>query len=161
MKKKNYIWYFVNLISAIGFQSLVFADAEMSKGVGPISSLKLEKVDSAMAASGKKTFEAKCSACHKLSEKYVGPALKDVTKRRSPEWVMNMILNPVEMTEKDPVAQDLLSQFLTQMTFQNVSKDDARAILEYFREVDEGKSAAAPTEGEHAKKADSKGKKKK
>ncbi|MEO0169795.1 MAG: cytochrome c, partial [candidate division WOR-3 bacterium] len=81
-------------------------------------------------------FKTKCSACHKLDERYVGPALKGVTKRRTPEWIMNMILNPEEMTKNDPIAKKLLEEYLTQMTFQNVSEDEARAILEYFRLVD-------------------------
>jgi hypothetical protein len=51
---------------------------------------------------------------------------------------MNMVLNPVEMTQKDPTAQELLATYLTQMTFQNVSEEDARAILEYFRQLDGG-----------------------
>lgn len=51
---------------------------------------------------------------------------------------MNMILNPGEMTQKDPQAQELLAQFATQMTFQNVSQDEARKILEFFRKNDSG-----------------------
>lgn len=106
-------------------------------GIGPISKVELgASVDSAMANAGKKVFEMKCSACHKFEERVVGPALKDVTKRRTPEWVMNMILNPVEMTQKDPVAGDLLAEYLTQMTFQNISEQEARSLLEYFRQMD-------------------------
>jgi hypothetical protein len=46
---------------------------------------------------------------------------------------MNMILNPEQMTKEDPVAKKLFVEYLTQMTFQDVSEDDARAILEYLR----------------------------
>lgn len=89
---------------------------------------------------GKKVFELKCTACHKLEERYVGPALKGITKRRKPEWIMNMILNPIEMTQKDPIAKQLLSEYLTQMTYQDIKENEARAILEYFRYIDrEGK----------------------
>ncbi|WP_425460466.1 c-type cytochrome [Leptospira ognonensis] len=107
-----------------------------SKGIGPISSVTLGALDQAMADRGKKQFEAKCSACHKFEEKVVGPGLQDVTLRRTPEWIMNMILNPVEMTQKDPIAQELLGEHLTQMTFQNVQQEEAREILEYFRKMD-------------------------
>lgn len=106
------------------------------KGIGPVKSLTLVAVDPQLAAKGQQLFQSKCSACHKIDEKYVGPVLKGVTQRRSPEWIMNMILNPQEMTQKDPVAKDLLATHLTQMTFQNVSEEDARAILEYFRQND-------------------------
>ncbi|EKD41544.1 MAG: cytochrome c [uncultured bacterium] len=71
-----------------------------------------------------------------MGERYVGPNLVGVTTRRKPEWVMNMILNPVEMTQKDPVANDLLATYLTQMTFQNVTQDEVRLIYEFFRQND-------------------------
>ncbi len=107
------------------------------KGVGPIKEVKLADIDPKMAEEGKALFEAKCTACHKFSDqKYVGPGLKGVTKRRKPEWIENMILNPAEMTQKDPTAKDLLATHLTQMTNQNVAPEDARKILEFFRQGD-------------------------
>lgn len=106
------------------------------RGIGPITEVTLGPLDDALAKKGKIIFEQKCSACHKIDERYVGPALKGVTTRRKPEWIMNMILNPTEMLEKDPTAKELLATYLTPMTFQNVTKDQARAILEYFRQVD-------------------------
>ena len=111
-------------------------DAMQNHGVGPIKSLELAAVDAALVAKGKEVFAAKCSACHKIGERYVGPDLAGVTKRRSPEWIMNMILNPQEMTQKDPIAQELFGEFLIQMTFQNVTEADARALLENFRDHD-------------------------
>jgi len=44
-----------------------------------------------------------------------------------------MILNPAEMIQKHPETKKLLAEYSVPMTFQNVTKDDARAILEYFR----------------------------
>lgn len=106
-------------------------------GIGPISSVKLEnEIQQSLSSAGEKIFASKCAACHKMEERYVGPALKGATKRRKPEWIMNMILNPQEMTQKDSTAQRLLGEYLTQMTFQNVSQDEARSILEYFRSID-------------------------
>jgi hypothetical protein len=52
---------------------------------------------------------------------------------------MNMILNPGEMTQKDETAKALLAEHLTQMANQNLTKDEARAVLEYFRQNDAGK----------------------
>lgn len=108
-----------------------------SFGIGPIQSkIELGPIDDALAQKGEKLFNEKCTACHKIEERYVGPALKGITERRTPEWIMNMILNPMEMTQKDPQAKELLAEYLTQMTNQNVSQEDARAILEYFRKID-------------------------
>ncbi|EPG66810.1 c-type cytochrome [Leptospira wolffii] len=112
------------------------AAAGPSKGIGPVSSVVLGPIDAASAEKGRKHFEMKCSACHKFEEKVVGPALKGVTERRTPEWIMNMILNPQEMTQKDPIAMELLAEHLTQMTFQNVQESEAREILEYLRKLD-------------------------
>ncbi|MEO0224516.1 MAG: cytochrome c [candidate division WOR-3 bacterium] len=110
-------------------------------GIGPIKKVEIsENIDMKLVEEGKKVFELKCTACHKLEERYVGPALKGITKRRKPEWIMNMILNPIEMTQKDPIAKQLLSEYLTQMTYQDIKENEARAILEYFRYIDrEGK----------------------
>ncbi len=110
-----------------------------SKGIGPITKLDLGEIDQAKAAKGKQHFDTKCSACHKFEEKVVGPPLAGITERRSPEWIMNMILNPVEMTQKDPAAMELYATYLVQMTFQNVSQDETREILEYFRQMDKKK----------------------
>ena len=110
-----------------------------SKGIGPITKVDLGEIDQAKAAKGKQHFDTKCSACHKFEEKVVGPPLAGVTERRSPEWIMNMILNPVEMTQKDPAAMELYATYLVQMTFQNVSQDETREILEYFRQMDNKK----------------------
>ena len=108
-----------------------------SKGVGKFTSVKLDAVDDAMAAKGEAIFTSKCAACHKTTdEKLVGPGLKGVTERRTPEWIMNMITNPEEMTKKDAVAQALYEKHLVQMTFQNVNDDETRQILEYFRKND-------------------------
>lgn len=108
------------------------------KGIGPIKSVDIPaSIDASLADNGQKLFEAKCTACHKFSaDKYVGPGLLGVTKRRKAEWIMNMMLNPTEMTQKDPTAKELLATHLTQMTNQNVTEADARGIYEYFRKMD-------------------------
>ncbi len=117
--------------------------ADNGEGIGKFSGVTLAAFDAAVAASGKAIFESKCSACHKITDqKIVGPGLKDVTKRRKPSWILNMITNPEEMTKKDPQAMKLLEEHLTQMTFQNVTDDEAKAILEYMREID-GEGTAA------------------
>jgi mono/diheme cytochrome c family protein len=108
---------------------------QLKNGIGPITEeVKVGPVDKALAAQGEKLFAAKgCTACHKMGEKYVGPALGGVTERRTPTYVMNMILNPQEMYERHPVAHELLAEFMTQMPNLNLTRDEARAILEYLR----------------------------
>lgn len=104
-------------------------------GVGPIKRVSLGAVDAALATKGEEIFTSKCAACHKYDERYVGPPLRAVTERRKPEWIMNMIMNPAEMVQKDPAAKQLLAEFMTQMPPQNVTEADARALLEHLRKI--------------------------
>ncbi|AHM62702.1 cytochrome c class i [Flammeovirgaceae bacterium 311] len=114
------------------------ADPMQVKGVGPIQQLTLEAaVDQQMAKEGQQIFEQMCTACHKIEERYVGPALKEVTTRRSPEWIMNMILNPEVMIKEDPIGKALLKEYLAPMANQNLTEEQARQILEYFRTLSE------------------------
>lgn len=109
-------------------------DEELQYGIGPIRSLDLGPVDHELAEDGAEVFKVKCAACHKLDEDYVGPALADVTERRTPEYVMNMILNPDEMVARHPEVKALLAQYYTPMPDQQLSEADARAVLEYLRD---------------------------
>ncbi|MDF0706631.1 c-type cytochrome [Flagellimonas okinawensis] len=106
-----------------------------TKGVGPIKSVELpDEIDQAMAAKGKEVYDQMCLACHRVGKKFIGPAPNGVLERRTPEWIMNMILNPQEMVQQDPLAKDLLQEFNgSPMSNQGLTEDQARAILEYFR----------------------------
>ena len=88
-------------------------------------------------AKGKATYDLKCQSCHKLTEeRLVGPGWKNVTKRREPHWIINMITNVDMMLEKDPEAQKLLEQCLVRMPNQNLSKEEARIVIEFMRSND-------------------------
>ena len=106
-----------------------------NKGIGPVKSVTLAAtIDQAMADNGQQIFKNKCSSCHKINKKFIGPNPTGILERRSPEWIMNMILNPGEMVQKDPIAKQLLIQFNgSPMANQNLTQEDARAVLEYFR----------------------------
>ncbi|MEM6524275.1 MAG: cytochrome c [Bacteroidota bacterium] len=110
----------------------------VNKGVGPINSVVLnEEIDSEMAERGKQLYETKCLACHKLGATFIGPPPNAILERRTPEWVMNMILNPEGMLEKDSVAKALFMEFNGQiMTNQQLAENEARDILEYFRTLE-------------------------
>ncbi|QQX75806.1 MULTISPECIES: cytochrome c [Aequorivita] len=106
-----------------------------NKGIGPIKNVELSpEIDQAMAAKGMEVYKTKCMACHKPDKKFIGPAPTGILKRRTPEWIMNMILNPEEMTQKDPLAHELLKEFNgSPMANQGLSEEEARQVLEYFR----------------------------
>jgi mono/diheme cytochrome c family protein len=107
------------------------------KGVGPVDHVDLASLDESREPIGAKLFQEKCSACHKIEEKYIGPALTGVTQRRQPEWILNMILNPEVMIKEDPTARTLLATYIAPMANQHLTRDEAESILVYFREHDE------------------------
>jgi mono/diheme cytochrome c family protein len=113
------------------------SDSKENKGIGPVKSIELGDIDQSLAEEGKSVFVSKCSACHKMDKNATGPALSGVTDRRSPEWIMNMILNPEVMIKEDPIAKKLLIENnMAMMANQNLTEDEARQILEYFRQND-------------------------
>lgn len=108
-----------------------------NKGIGPIKSVKFEDaVNEDLAAKGEQTFNTICIACHAVNQRMIGPAMAGVYERRSPEWVMNMILNPDGMLKEDPIAKALLKEYNNAiMLNQNLSEEDARAVAEYLRKI--------------------------
>jgi len=107
---------------------------QLEHGIGPVKEpIQLGAIDPALVATGKAVFEIKCTACHKMDTLYVGPALGEVTARRSPAFIMNMILNPQEMVEHHPVAKQMLAERMSFMANQNLTLEEARAVLEYLR----------------------------
>lgn len=106
-----------------------------NKGVGPITSLELSsEIDQALVTKGEDVYKKMCTACHRAEKKFIGPAPKGILERRSPEWVMNMILNSEKMVKEDQLAKDLLMEFNgSPMANQNLTEEEARAVLEYFR----------------------------
>jgi mono/diheme cytochrome c family protein len=108
------------------------------RGIGEVKTVTLENpLDQERVKRGQAIYDMKCSACHKLTdERFVGPGWKDVTKRRKPEWIMNMVTNVDVMLERDAEAQKMLELCLTRMPNQNVSIGDARDVLEYMRSND-------------------------
>ena len=113
-------------------------DWQLENGFGPVKKkLNLGPIDKTMAAEGEKIFESKCASCHKLDERYVGPAQRNVLQRVTPEFFMNMVLNPEENVEKHPHTKELLQKYMQKMTNQNINLKDARKLLEYFRVLDQ------------------------
>ena len=85
-----------------------------NKGIGPIESMRFdETINQELVTEGATAFKQKCTACHKTNAKLIGPAMQGIYERRSPEWVMNILLNPTEMLKKDPIASALLKEYKT------------------------------------------------
>lgn len=103
------------------------------RGIGPVKDLKLGPVDQKLADNGKELFSEKCAACHDLSKVKMGPALGNILKTESPEFVMNILLNTAEMASKNATVKRSIAHFGLAMPSPGLSPDEARAILEYLR----------------------------
>ena len=116
----------------------VATNANDGKGIGQVTEVILNTpLEQERIGRGKAIYEMKCQACHRLDDqRVVGPGWRDVTKRRKPEWIMNMVTNVDLMLDKDAEAQKLLELCLTRMPNQNVSVGDARDVLEFMRQND-------------------------
>jgi mono/diheme cytochrome c family protein len=111
-------------------------DFEMVNGIGPVKEkIELGQINMDMAAKGEEIFNIKCAACHKLDERFVGPPQRYTADRRSPEYILNMIMNPDEMTRRHPTGKEMLTEYLAPMTNMNLKMEEARQVLEYLRSV--------------------------
>lgn len=109
------------------------SEFEQEHGIGPVTEeVVLNEVDMELAEKGAQVFETNCSSCHKLNERYIGPPMGDVLDRRSPTYVMNMILNPDGMVKEHPEAKKLMQEYMSPMPNQNLSEEEGRAIVEYL-----------------------------
>jgi len=106
-----------------------------NKGIGPIKKVTFSaEVDAKKAALGQDIFESKCTMCHEVGQRMIGPAVQGTLARRSPEWVANPLLNTQEMLQKDPIAKALLKEYNNAMMInQNLTEPEALAVLEYLR----------------------------
>ena len=118
--------------------TVVVSQGINSKGIGRFKDVPLtHPLDMSMVEKGKTVFEAKCSACHKLTaEKLVGPGWKGATDRHTPEWIMNFITNTEVMLDKDLAAQAEVVTCLVRMPNQDLTDEQARQILEVMRQND-------------------------
>lgn len=86
------------------------------------------------AVNGKTLFNANCASCHKLDKRLIGPALGDVTERRTREWLQKWIRNNQELREsgdKDAIAvfEEYNGSIMT--AFPALSDQDIDDILVY------------------------------
>lgn len=106
-----------------------------NNGIGPINNYSFDKeINAELANQGKQIFDAKCTACHNANRRLIGPSMKGIYDRRSPAWVMNIMLNPDQMLKEDPVAVALLKEYNNiLMINQNLTIEEAKKLAEYFR----------------------------
>ena len=111
-------------------------DFEMENGIGPVKEkLTLAPINPVKVKMGEEIFNLKCAPCHKVDERFIGPSQRYTADRRTPEYIINMILNPDEMTKKHPTGQTMLAEYLSPMTNMNLKIEDAYLVLDYLRAI--------------------------
>ncbi len=103
---------------------------------------------------GAAIFKQNCTACHAIDKQVVGPALKDVHKRRDEAWILKFIQNSTAVIQSgDPYAVALYNKYnKTQMTsFNYLPEEDIKAVIAYIKERSEAPAevaaAGAPATG--------------
>ncbi len=95
---------------------------------------------------GKAIFEANCKACHDIKTDVVGPALKDVDKRRDPKWIREFVKNSQKMVQAgDKEAVAVFEKFnkVPMPAFESSLKnEDIDAVVAYIKAESEAPAVA-------------------
>jgi len=109
---------------------------EKDLGIGPVKSVVLGPLNSKMAGDGKVIYTNQCIMCHDIDQNKLGPALRNVTKTRTPEYIMNILLNPVQMQKENATVKALLAKYNNlPMPDPALNQAKARSVLEYLRSL--------------------------
>lgn len=97
------------------------------------------------AANGKALFQAKCTSCHALDYKVIGPPLKEVVPTKSEEFLLKWIKNaPALIASGDAEAVEASKYAPSQMTpFPNLTDAQIKDIITYVKEGDKPAAGAA------------------
>ena len=100
------------------------------------------------ATEGAALFKQKCTACHAMDKKLVGPALKGIHEQRDEDWLIKWIKNSQAMVAAgDPEAVKIFEEYnkVAMPSFPELTDDNVRSIIAYFKA--ESEKPAAPAGG--------------
>ena len=90
---------------------------------------------------GETIFNKTCIACHTIgSGRLVGPDLKDITERRSEEWIISFVKSSQSMIKSgDPDAVAIFNEYnKLVMLDQNLTDDQIKDIMLYIKQQSSG-----------------------
>jgi mono/diheme cytochrome c family protein len=111
--------------------------------------------DAGLVSKGETLFKDNCKSCHAIHTEEVGPALKDVTKRRDTKWLGAWIRNSTAVIGSgDKYANDLYNKYnkAVMTSFPTFTDEEISSLLAYVESegakapVDKA-AAAVPAEG--------------
>lgn len=126
------------IVSFLGVGASIMQSNPQNKdqGTGPVKNVELGPINKKMVDEGKKIFSAKCLVCHEMDQKKVGPPLRNVTKERTPEYIMNLLVNSVQMQKENHIVKELLKKYNNvPMPDPAITQAQARSVLEYMRSM--------------------------
>jgi cytochrome c len=136
MKRIFLISAIAAIIISFGNSSIKAQTTTKDKGIGPFKTVTLGAIDPAKVKKGQNLYNNKCVACHDLDKKKLAPPLRNITKTREPEFILNQIVNPTEMQKSDPIAKEQLKKYNNlPMTDLKTSQAEALNLLDYLRSV--------------------------
>ncbi|MFC4212290.1 c-type cytochrome [Pedobacter lithocola] len=102
-----------------------------------ISAIAVSTVSAQDAAAGRTLFKAKCTSCHALDQKMVGPALTGVSDRHSEAFLLKWIPNSQGLIAAgDPEAVKLYNENgkVAMTSFPELDETKVKDILAYIKE---------------------------
>lgn len=120
--------------SLVGFAALaLLALLALASGCGDAD-------ENASIEAGRDLYNERCFACHTIGEGgRIGPDLEGVTERRTREWLVAWISDPLTMAQTDPVAQELSEEYEGQMAPMGLEEQQIHHVLDYIAAVSEGR----------------------
>ncbi len=103
---------------------------------------------------GEKIFKSKCTSCHAIDRKVVGPALKGIPETKDEAWLIKWIKNSQALIASgDAEAIKIFEENnkLVMTSFTDLSDDQVRSVLAYITDASKEKPKDATNGGAGAK----------
>lgn len=103
---------------------------------------------------GEKIFKSKCTSCHAIDRKVVGPALKGIPETKDEAWLIKWIKNSqalIASGDADAVKIFEENNKLVMTSFTDLSDDQVRSVLAYITDASKEKPKDATNGGAVAK----------
>ncbi len=86
---------------------------------------------------GKNIFMTRCMACHKIDKDFAGPALANVDKRHTMNWIIEFVHSSQSVIKKgDTFAVALFAKFngTVMPDHPDLTNDDIKGVIEYVKD---------------------------
>lgn len=83
-----------------------------------------------------KTLAKKCMDCHASPNATLAGPLRGIRKKRTAGYIYNLVKNPMRFADENITAKKVFAKRGLQMPpFPNLTKEDIKAILDYFDSI--------------------------